>query len=247
MANEGTSVASIELAWQAVSLEERLELISKSQASGLIASIACIMAMGAIGYGLDQIYFLVAGLASCTFIFPLFSSYCWRRGKPALILAYLAVRTVGRRYAYAFNVPDIDIIIIYRGVMKQFFNDEEEEEYARQTLTVGVDNTIGSTKEVWVMMMRGGLLLLSEAPGGAKLEFLTHITAESVISPSDDPDMPEGSLNIRGVGASKGKQIVLGSKYPGAHFVFTKQLDYIVQEHVAWQESQERLRQATGG
>lgn len=245
MASEGTSVASIELAWQAVSLEERLELISKSQASGIIASIACIMTMGAIGYGLDQIYFLVAGFASCTFIFPLFSSYCWRRGKPALILAYLAVRAVGRRYAYAFNVPDIDIVLIYRGVMKQHFRDEEEEEYARQTLTVGVDTSIGAPKDVWIMLMRGGLLLLSEEPGGAKLEFLSHISHESIVAPSDDPDMPEGTLQIRGVGSSKGQEILLGSRYPGAHFVFTKQLEYIVQEHLAWQESQERLRQAT--
>lgn len=106
------SLASDEI-WQSVSLEERLDLISRSHASGILSSILTLFVVGSIAYGLDKIWLLAVAVGCAFFTFPLFSSHTWRTGKPSLILAYLAVRTVARRYAYAFDLPNIDIILIY--------------------------------------------------------------------------------------------------------------------------------------
>src|SRR5262249_49173962 len=151
------------------------------QATGIIASVASLLLIGSIAYGFDQIWLLAGGAASSIFIFPLFSSYAWRRGKPALILAYLAVRAVGRRYAYGYSVDDLDIIIIYRGVMKEVFQDREQEEQAKRTQGSEFEGRVGELRDVWIMLLRGAVVLLSEKPGGAKLEFLTHIAADTVV------------------------------------------------------------------
>ena len=245
-AAERGSLSSVEGVWNSVCLEERLELIASAQATGVIASLAALLLVGSIAYGFDQIWLLVAGVASSIFVFPLFSSYSWRRGKPALILAYLAVRAVGRRYAYGYHVDDLDIILIYRGQMKEVFADREQEELAKRTVGTEFEARVGEFRDVWIMLLRGAVVLLSEKAGGAKLEYLTHVTAETVLRDVGKvEDSADHALVVEGVGAAKGKIVMISSKYQGAHYVFRKQLAFLIEEAQAWALSQERLRQKT--
>jgi len=240
---EQVQLSAIDLAWHSVALEERLELVSKSQATGVVACFFAVVFIGCAGYGFDQIWLLAAGFGSCMFFFPLFSSYSWRRGKPGLILAYLAVKAMARRYAYSFNIQDLDLILIYRGRMRDVFASREEEELAKQS--GGRDGDILSTesRDVWICLMRGGVVILREKRGGAKLDFLTLVTNESTIRIPDDDNAPEDAVIIDGVGVSKGRSVMLWSRYPGAHFVFGKQVENLVAEAVHTAETQERLRQ----
>ncbi len=45
MAESGSAVLSIEDSWNSVALEERIELIARSQAFGLACGLACLLAM----------------------------------------------------------------------------------------------------------------------------------------------------------------------------------------------------------
>lgn len=236
---------SIEHAWNSVALEERIELISRSHATGIIATLASILLCGSIGYGLDQIWLLACGVASSLFVFPLFSSYCWRRGKPSLILAYLAVRAMGRRYAYNYNVRDLDIVLIYRGQIREVYQSEQDKELVRQKYQGTVDFEIGTFRDCWIMLTRGAIVVLTEKLGGAKLDYLTHITHELEVRdplPSEVP-APPNAIVIDGVMSAKGRLMMIASKYPGAHYVFRSNLEALVAEQVQWKESQERLRQ----
>lgn len=223
---------SIDDAWNAVALEERLELLSRSHADGILAGVACFALLGSIAYGFDEIYILAGGFIAAFFIVPLFMSYSWRRGKPALILAYLAVRTVARRYAYGYNMTDLDIILIYRGTMKEIYQNREEEEMIRQRQSVDFDSAgDGETKSVWICLLRGAIVLLSERDGGAKLEFIAPITNElEMRKPRPDESDAENALLIEGLNMSKGRTIILESRSLGAQYVFEKQLGRLIAE-----------------
>lgn len=241
---EQVQLSAVDLAWHSVALEERLELVSRAQATGIVACIFAVIFIGCAGYGFDEIWVLAAGLGSCMFFFPLFSSYSWRRGKPGLILAYLAVKAMARRYAYSFNVQDLDIILIYRGRMKEVFSSREHEELAKQASGRDGDILATDSRDVWICLMRGGVVILREKRGGAKLDFLTIINHESTIrEPEPERNAPKGALIVDGVGVTKGRSVMLWSRYPGAHYVFGKQYENLIEEAILTAQSQERLRQ----
>jgi hypothetical protein len=230
--------------WQSVALEERLELISKCQASGMIAAIVNLFVVGSIAYGFDKISLLAAAVAGSFFVFPLFSSYTWRNGKPSIILAYLAVRTLARRYAYSFDFSNLDIMLIYKGHAKQIFSSKEEEELFLQKQKVDINFKGHVCKPVWIVLLRGGVIILSEKKGGAKLEFVTPFTHENTIVDTDEDVEPhEKGCIIDGTVQSKGKKFMIKTRYKAAQYVFEKQYASIVEEFVKAQESLEKLRQ----
>ena len=236
-------LSAIDTAWHSVALEERLELVSRAQATGIMACVFAVVFIGCAGYGFDQIWVLFGGLGSCMFFFPLFSSYSWRRGKPNLILAYLAVKAMARRYAYSFSIHDLDLVLIYRGRMKDVYKTREEEEWAKQSSSRDSEAKTDA-RDVWICLMRGGIVILREKLGGAKLDFITLINPETTIrEPEGSRNAPRGAVIIEGVGVSKGRSIMLWSKYPGAHYVFVKQVETLIDEAVQTAQSQERLRQ----
>ena len=233
--------------WQSVSLEERLELISKSHASGFLASVVTLFLVGSIAYGLNEIWLLAAAVASAFFSFPLFSSHTWRTGKPSLMLAYLAVRTVARRYAYAFSIVNTDIVLIYKGEIKELFSSTNEEELHKQKQSVDFESLPQEFKPVWIVLMFGGVVFLSEKVGGAKLEYLTPILGDTKISEyKENLSYNEMGCILEGSGVSKGKSIVIKSKYKGAQYVFTKRVEELIFEAVKAQATLENLRKSVG-
>ncbi len=232
---------AIEDIWNSVALEERLELIAKSQASGIISAIIAIFVVGSIGYGLDNIWFLLVALASGFFVFPLFSSQTWRSGKPSMILAYLAVRTVSRRYAHGFDLPNIDMVLVYKGTFEEIFQNREDQELHLQSQAIDLNTSNNGVQEVWIVLMKSGLLILSEKRGGAKLEFITPILADTIIESEEGPKYT--SYTIQGSGVNKGRTIRLESKYKGAHYVFLKRFQGLIYEAIKALDTLEKLRQ----
>lgn len=222
---------SVQNAWNSVALEERLELVSRCQANGLVAGLTFALMMGAVAYGFDKFPLLLVAFGGALLVHPMFASYTWRKAKPAIILQYLAARSMARRYAYGIGIGDLDIILIFRGEMlNQFKNEEEELEFlSRQD--VDLDNPNEAVIPVWICLMRGGLALLSERQGGAKLEFLTPLTRENPCKAGVDADgTPSGLLTVGGVGQAKGKSVGIRSRYPAAMYVFERQLKRLIEE-----------------
>lgn len=239
---KATYSLAIEDIWNSVALEERLELISKSQASGILAAVTSMFVVGSIGYGLDNIWFLLVAGATGFFIFPLFSSQTWRTGKPSMILAYLAVRTVARRYAHGFDLPNIDIVLIYRGSFEEIFENPEEHELQIQSTPLNLEEVQDKKdREAWIILMRGGIIVLSEKRGGAKMEFVTPILSDTIIESSGEGKNAEHI--VHGAGVNKGRKVIIRSNYPGAHYVFLKRTEALIYEAVKSEENLQRLRQ----
>ena len=226
-----SAALSIDDAFNAVALEERLDLISRANGEGILAGIGCLFLLGSAAYGFDQIWILGASAIASLFVVPLFTSYAWRRNRPKLILEYLAVRSVGRRYAYACNIADLDIVLIFRGTMRETFSSAEDQMMIQSAQTVDLENSVGGDRPVWIVLLRGGLVLMSERSGGAKLEFCTPLGPEVTCKkPAADEDAPERALAITGIGMSRGRRVLLWSDYPGALYVFEKQMQRLAQE-----------------
>lgn len=225
MAKGPAKALSVDNAWNNVALEERLELIAEAQASGIWAAMAYMLMMGAIAYGFDAIWLLAVALVTCTFIMPLFSSYRWRRGKPELILKYLAARSMARRYGYSYQIPDLDVSLTFRGQMQELFVSHEAEMLQRQSMDVDIDTVDSKVKDVWVVLLGGGLIVLGERAGGAKLEFIAQSgTDMNCNKGSSETGVPEQALVVTGTGAHKGKQVAIWSRHVGAMYVFEKKL-----------------------
>ncbi len=220
---------SVNDAWHSVSLEERLELIARSQAYGIAAAMLSMLLMGTIAYGFDQIWLLAGGAALSVLVIPFFSDYSWRQDKPKLILNYLAVRSVARRYAYGYEIPDINIVLIFRGKMKHLFANKEEEELFKQSQEVDFYTNNSREKDVWICLLQSGIVILSERPGGARLEYVTAITPNvRVRKPTSTEEAKPESVVIEGIGSALGRTVAINSKYPGALYVFEKQLDRLI-------------------
>ncbi len=242
------SSLSVKDAWNAVALEERLEMLARSRADGIIAGAVVALLIGAIAYGFDQVWLLAGSLAGALLAMPICASYSWRKNKPAVILSYLAVRSVARRYAYGYKVGDFSVILIFRGTMRQLFASDADEAMARQRESVDFDSNLNPDKKVWVCLMRGGLVCLSERLGGAKLEFITPVSA--------DLQVGSGSGNVEGgadqavivtatTGDMKGRSVKINSEYSGCMYVLERQLRRLVEEN---RQHRERLeKQQTAG
>jgi hypothetical protein len=226
------SALSIEKAWNTVALEERIDLIAKSNAEGIVAAVMMLFFMGAVGYGFDNIWVLAAGVPGAMLIAPLFSGASWRKDKPELILKYLAARSVTRRYGYGAGIPDLEVVVIFRGMMRELFASAEEESLRRQHEDVDIDEPIADDREVWICLMVGGVIIISEKKGGAKLEFASPLAAEVHCKKVNRPDLPPEAVAINGAGMSKGRKIALWSSSRGAIYVFEKKVNQLVQEAI---------------
>ncbi|MBP9839074.1 MAG: hypothetical protein KBC84_10230 [Proteobacteria bacterium] len=225
---------SVDNAWNAVALEERLELVSQVQAQGLLNGILAMLIISTIGYGLDNISFLVAGVLSCIFITPISMSYHWRRTKPALILSYLAVRAVARRYAFGYGFANLDIILVYRGYMKELYQDKEEERKVKSLRVIDLETKNEDEKEVWICLLSGGVVILSEHIGGAKLEFIASVADDLNIRKSTkDEDAYDRGCVVESMDKHNPKKALVFSNLPGAQYVFEKQLEKIIYEYEA--------------
>lgn len=229
---------SIRNAWNAVAVEERIELVSRAQAEGIMAAGCFIILMGAIGYGFDQIWVLASGALCSLLIMPLFSSYAWRRLKPEMILKYLAVRSVARRYAYGYKITSYDVILTFRGELEQRYRTKDEQVAAEQSQKVDFfDSDSKKARDVWICLMRGGLVVMSERLGGAKLEFITPIDLDVICrEPLPEDEAPEDSAVIIG---EKGRKVIITSRYPGALYVFRKQFPRLIEEFKAKEKALE--------
>lgn len=216
---------SVDRAWNAVALEERLELIARANAQGIMAAGVFLALAGSIAYGFDVIELLYISVIGALIVCPLFASYSWRREKPHLILKYLAARSVCRRYGYGCNFLELDILIIFRGMMREIYTSEEDESIRRQQEDFDLDNRLEDEREVWVCLMQGGVVCLSERPGGAKLDFSAAVGPEmSVRRATNVPNAPERAIILTGSNISRGREVMLWSNSIGALYVFERKL-----------------------
>ncbi len=239
MSSLATSL-NIENAWNSVALEERVELVAKSQAFGVFCGLFCLISMGSLAYGFNAPSLLIVAVAISFLIGQIFSNRHWRKHKPATIMKYLAVRSLSRRYAIGFNIKNIDIVLIFKGEMREVFKSEEEKKRAAEALGVNFNEKEDFNKEVWICLLKGGVVILSEHLGGAKLEGILAFNKDSTYKePKEEDNASKQSIIISSVGDGRYRSILIDSKYHGALYVFKKKF---IKLHEEEKEFREKLK-----
>lgn len=208
-----------------------MELVSKANAEGIVAATGFVLMMGSVAYGFDQILILAFSSVVSLLIIPFVTNHSWRRNKAKAILSYLAVRSVARRYAYGHHITDFNMVLTFRGRMREVYDSPEEWQQANQNSQVDFGSGMNAEKAVWICLMRGAVAVLSERLGGAKLEFLGPVCPElKCRKPLPKEQVSERAVVIEGAGISKGRTIALESDYPAAIYVFEKKLSRLIFE-----------------
>jgi hypothetical protein len=120
---------------------------------------------------------------------------------------------------------------MFKGYVMQEFLTEDAKLNQMIGKDVDVDQAVTENLPVWVCLLRGGIILLSERDGGAKLEYSTPIGREmSVTQLRDEDGNLTGEISIVGIAHARGKKVTLSSRFPGAFYVFERQLARLIVE-----------------
>lgn len=184
------------------------------------------------GIGASPFWCLIFGILAAISASPIFAHRFWRRYKPLTILKYLAARSVSRRYAYGFEIRDLEMVFLYRGLYREKFETEEDEAKERERRAMhGEDLDLNNPIPVWVSLFRGGLVLMSEHDGGAKLEFIAKVTPELVLRPANENEsLQKHAVYIEGHGDGRPRSIIIECKYQSSLYVFKQRLLALVEE-----------------
>ncbi len=211
--------------WRQIPPEEKLEMMTQAHTTG-VSSALCLIIMGAtfsIGYQVPELFWI--SILASPIVFQFAAMRKWRSVRPVLMLMYLAARSASRRYAYAVKSVDMSIRLIFRGTMKRIPTDDS---------VIGqMDAEVLGAVEipVWIVLFADCVIVMSEAKGGAKLEFGRLVCDRmSVRLPNPEVDV-DRSITITYTDRHEGKEIIsLNSYQPAALSVFGSKLNEFLSE-----------------
>jgi hypothetical protein len=220
--------------WRLIPPEEKLELMSRAQSKGLLAACAAVIVAATCAVGLRLPWLLWGVLIASPIVYQFTLSQAWRTLKPAMVLAYLAARSVARRYAFGAKANDLSCSLLFRGRLERVFNDDEP----TQALEAAINNNRES--EVWIALFKDTIVIMSEQPGGAKLEFahplndklLIEAHSESGGDYASDKEIilayqEQSSDSLRQPSLKDYQRLRLTSRHPAALVAFEKKaLEY---------------------
>ena len=219
--------------WRIIPPEEKLEMMAYAQSKGVLAVIVALILGGTCAVALKIPGILWFSLATIPVVFQFAQGKAWRTVKPAKVLRYLAARSAARRYAFAQRGNDLNCMLMFRGKIERLYSAEN----AQDAIEAAIEQN--KEAEVWIGLFRDAIVMMSEQPGGAKLEF-GHLLNDKVSvegkSPSDGGDYASDKELIFSYTEDKlgddflesankrTKQIKLTSKYPAALIAFEKKI-----------------------
>ena len=233
--------------WRAIPPEEKLQLMSRAQGTGCVAVMMASVISAPIAIALQVPWIFWGTLLGSPFIFQFAAGRSWRDLRPRVMLEYLAARSAARRYAFANKSKDLKLELLFRGKVERVFEAND----AMAALEAAVENTKESL--VWVALFTDAVVLMSEKPGGASLEF-AHPINERLTMKSESRDGERGYQALQSVeiGApdrkmKKEQRFKITSPYPAALVVFERKLDaYVKAAKIVGEERAKLLEDSAG-
>lgn len=203
--------------WRFIPPEEKITLLTKSQTTGVSSALIAIVVGATIAVGLQEVWVFWGSMLISPLIYQLTAGRAWRGHRPRLMLEYLAARSAARRYAYTANSKDLSMNLMFRGTLK--------EEYENDDLNEALSNSIFGNKEaaVWIALFTDAVIIMEENQGGATLR-LGHLINDK-LSVIGNTEGYENDLEVTLKSVDKkmdGKKITLSSHCPAALTVFLK-------------------------
>lgn len=216
-----------EEAWRLIPPEEKLTILSRAHACGVQWAFTGILLGGTLAVSFQAPALFWTSLIASPIIFQFSASRRWRSLRPKSVIEYLAARSVTRRYAYAIKSNDLEILLLFRGLLSH----EPDGTDAFELYTQHYGDEFRDIP-VWIALFPDSVVIISEQIGGANLEF-GHVINARFKMRSDSPDgksySQELSVFLEYDDRNYGKHLVkLTSRYPAAINAFEKKLGEIL-------------------
>lgn len=217
--------------WRQIPPEEKLALMNKAHATGVLSTTISMIILCTVAIGLKQNWLLWGSLMCSPFVFQFASGKRWRHLRPKIMLEYLAARSAARRFAYAAGAKDMRVSLVFRGELESLFDAEHRNEELEAEIADHKET------EVWVSLFSDCVVMMSERPGGAELEF-SFLLNEKIKIEGISPDGGGEYASDRYVlftcldRLREGRQYKLTSQFPAALVVFEKHALQFQRENV---------------
>jgi hypothetical protein len=144
------------------------------------------------------------------------------------MLEYLAARSAARRYAYGAQAKDLTVDLMFKAKLQKDFSDLGESE----ELEARIEHR--DQVAVWVSVFADTIVMMSERPGGAKLEMIHSILGRlQVTAEGFDDSSVESRRLVFDVEARKGEfeRWFLTSAYPASLLVCERKIKRALEEN----------------
>ncbi len=222
--------------WRRVPPEEKLELMARAQSRGVAASVVILIITGTMAVGLRMPWVFWAAFVTIPFAFQFASARAWRDIKPRTMLEYLAARSAARRYAYGAQAKDLTVDLMFKGTLQRDFAPLGESE----ELDARIEER--DKVAVWVSIFPDTMVVMSERPGGAKLEMIHSILDRLAVTAEGFEDSSSESRRlVVDVELRKGEfeRWFLTSPYPAALLVCERKIKRAIEENKIHLERQQ--------
>ena len=211
--------------WRQIAPEEKIELMSKAHAKGVMTAMIVIVVMCTLAVGLHQPWMVWSSLIISPLIFQMAAGQAWRVVKPRTMLEHLAVRSAARRYAFSHKAQDLGLVTVFRGELQEKFDNNNLEE-ALEAMEVAVETN--SESSVWIALFNDAVIAITERRGGAELK-MGHLINKKLAVSSNSPSGKEYAPGHQVLisyedNAGKERSYIITSRYTGALIVFEKKL-----------------------
>ncbi len=209
--------------------------MARAQSRGVAASLVILVITGTMAVGLRMPWVFWAAFVTIPFAFQFASARAWRDLKPRTVLEYLAARSAARRYAYGAQAKDLTVDLMFKGTLQRDFSTLGESE----ELDARIEDR--DKVAVWVSMFADTIVMMSERPGGAKLEMIHSILERiEVTAEGFDDSSAESRRLVIDVEVRKGdvERWFLTSPYPAALLVCERKIKRAIEENKILLEKQ---------
>lgn len=210
-------------AWRFIPPEEKIEIMTKAHAKGVMSSLIVIL-LGATCAAALKIPWLLWSVLICSpLVFQFSSGKAWRNLKPATTLRYLAARSAARRYAYSAEAEDLSPRLMFRGTIEQIPDDEKDKL---------ILSMLGErATDVWITLFSDTIVILSEQLGGATLELSHPINQflEVTLNPDTPSHIGEAILHIKD--NDNVRKFKLTTPFPAALVAFVQKYQIFLEEN----------------
>jgi hypothetical protein len=179
----------IKQAWQKVPTGERRELATRANLKGAQACLLAVLFAGTLAFCFKEPTVLLALLAFIPVFYQVVATREWLEGKPRIAITYFVAEKTATQYARHYRVSDYSVRLLFKGTLSA---------PVPEPLDPAPPGYTPKKPSVWVALFYDRLLMFSEHPEGARLEFSQALSEglSAFSDASEDPDVIPESLYL---------------------------------------------------
>jgi hypothetical protein len=177
----------INQAWQKVPAGERRELSTRANLKGAQACLLALIFGVTLAFCFKEPTILLALLAFIPVFYQVVATREWLEGKPRIAITYFVAEKAATQYARHHKVSDYSVRLLFKGTLIA---------PVAEPLDPSLPGYIPNKPSVWVALFYDRLLMFSEHPDGARLEFSQPLGDGLTVfsDATEDPDATPGEL-----------------------------------------------------